>query len=308
MTEHGTLIEIDGRPTLRFERRLAAPVERVWRAVTEEDEMRSWFPSAVQGERKVGAPLRFPFDEHVADSFDGAVLTWEPMRVFEFTWNGDVLRIELRPDGDGTTLVFTQQLYDASIAARTGSGWHLCLARLDEHLGGDAPAPEMWKDLYPAYLERMGPAIAEPAREWALRWRRAHHVSPARMWECLTDPAELEAWMASGPVEIDLRLGGTVRFFGEPHPEVGVIVALEDQRRIAYTWGESLAVVDWRIEPTDFGCRYELHKHGMPEGRAAGWGAGWHSFLLQLDMYAAAGQLVVDEHEPRIPAYEQLLA
>ena len=45
----------------------------------------------------------------------------------------------------------------------------------------------------------------------------------------------------------------------------------------------------------------------MPEDEAAGWSAGWHSFLLQLDMYAAAGQLVIDEHEPRIPTYEAIV-
>src|SRR5215211_7251136 len=55
----GTLETVDGRPALRFERRLAHPVERVWRAVTDPDEMPAWFPSGVVGERAVGAELVF---------------------------------------------------------------------------------------------------------------------------------------------------------------------------------------------------------------------------------------------------------
>jgi uncharacterized protein YndB with AHSA1/START domain len=42
----GTLETIDGRPALRFERRLAHSVERVWRAVSEPAELARWFPAA----------------------------------------------------------------------------------------------------------------------------------------------------------------------------------------------------------------------------------------------------------------------
>jgi uncharacterized protein YndB with AHSA1/START domain len=297
---------IDGL-TIRFERRLAAPVSRVWRAVTDEDEMRSWFPSAVQGERKVGAPLAFPFDDNVADTFEGEVTEWEPERVFAFTWNGDRLRIELEPDGDATRLLFVQTLSHLTEAARTSSGWHFCLANLDAHLGGVAPDPDAWKGLYSEYLDVMGPPMAEPSAQWSLTWERMHHVSPERVWECLTDPKELEAWMGYR-VTRDLRLGGEIAFhFADEDVVRGVIVDLEEGRRIAFTFGGP-TVVEWRVEAAEHGSRYRLTQYGMPEARAAGWGAGWHSFLLQLDMYMAAGQLVVDEHEPRIPAYEKLLA
>lgn len=311
MTREAVLIDRDGRPTLRFERSLGQPLERVWRAVTDEHEMRSWFPCAVQGERKVGAPLRFPFDEQAVDTFEGTVTAWEPMSVFAFTWNGDELRIELTDDGDSTTLVFTHALSHVSPAARTGSGWEACLADLAAHLGGPAVDPELWRRVYPVYLERMGPPAATAIPQWSMTWERGHHVSVERLWECLTDPTELRAWMGGATrVDIDLRRGGAIRFdFGvENGIEDGIIVALEPERRIAYTWGSALAVVDWRLEPAEHGCRFTLTKHGMPEPRAAGWGAGWHSFLLQLDMYLASGQLVVDEHEPRIPAYEALIS
>ena len=39
----GTYETVDNRPALRFERRLAHPIDKVWRAVTEPDELGRWF-------------------------------------------------------------------------------------------------------------------------------------------------------------------------------------------------------------------------------------------------------------------------
>ena len=201
MTNEAVLIDRDGHPTIRFERRLGAPLDRVWHAMTDEDEMRSWFPSAVQGERKVGAPLAFPFDDNVADTFEGEVTEWDPMRTFAFTWNGDEVRIELAPDGDATELVFTHELHHLSAAARTGAGWHACLANLDAHLGGPATDPDTWKTEYVAYLERMGPSLGTPAPGGSMTWERTHHVAIDELDRTFAEPA---SWGAPDP------LGGVV--------------------------------------------------------------------------------------------------
>lgn len=42
----GTLQTVDGRPALRFERHLAHPIERVWRAVSTPSELAHWMPAA----------------------------------------------------------------------------------------------------------------------------------------------------------------------------------------------------------------------------------------------------------------------
>src|SRR3954447_12743839 len=51
----GRLEEHQGRWRLRFERRLAHPPERVWRAITEPDDLRAWFPFDIEGDRAAGA-------------------------------------------------------------------------------------------------------------------------------------------------------------------------------------------------------------------------------------------------------------
>jgi uncharacterized protein YndB with AHSA1/START domain len=68
MSEYGSLHIDDDRLVLRFERRFSQPIDRVWRAVTDPDEMKAWFPSNVEGERTVGAELVFSYD--VVDQTD----------------------------------------------------------------------------------------------------------------------------------------------------------------------------------------------------------------------------------------------
>ncbi|MEA2587510.1 MAG: hypothetical protein QOH66_437, partial [Actinomycetota bacterium] len=48
---NGKLEALDAdRWTLRFERHLAHPVEKVWRALTEPEQLRSWFPHRIVGD------------------------------------------------------------------------------------------------------------------------------------------------------------------------------------------------------------------------------------------------------------------
>jgi uncharacterized protein YndB with AHSA1/START domain len=44
-TDLGTYFEHDGRPAVRFVRTYPHDVERVWRAITDPDELARWFPA-----------------------------------------------------------------------------------------------------------------------------------------------------------------------------------------------------------------------------------------------------------------------
>jgi uncharacterized protein YndB with AHSA1/START domain len=161
---NGTLTTVAGRPVLRFERRLKHPVEKVWKAITDPDELAHWFPQRVEGEFVTGGKLRFPFGEEVVldgevvPDFDGEVLEVDPPRVLAYTWGEDVLRFELIPEGDGCLLVFTDTVADRGKAARDGAGWHVCLEGLEARLDGSAPpAEDRWKGLYKNYIASFGP-------------------------------------------------------------------------------------------------------------------------------------------------------
>jgi uncharacterized protein YndB with AHSA1/START domain len=146
--------------TLTFTRRIPHPPEKVWRAVTEPEQLAAWFPMPMVGERRAGAPLRFVTSP--GEGFDGQMVRYDPPTLMELMWGTDRLRIELRADGEGTLLTLTDTFGDLGKAARDGAGWHECLDRLDLAARG-LPLPEkgqIWRQMHPRYVQRLGPAAA----------------------------------------------------------------------------------------------------------------------------------------------------
>jgi uncharacterized protein YndB with AHSA1/START domain len=150
----GILLTVDGRSVLRFERRLRHPPDRVWPALCDPDELSHWFPARIEvdGELRRGAPLRFVFPGGEGPTLDGEVTHFDPPRILQYTWGDSVLRFELRPEGEGSVLVFTHAFDPPAEAAKFAAGWHLCLDALGAQLDG-APAPpaEVWGEHHERY-------------------------------------------------------------------------------------------------------------------------------------------------------------
>ena len=163
---YGTYETIDGKPAVRFERRYPHPVNRVWRAVTEPEQLAHWFPNTVEVDLCEGGHMHFTFPGGEMEPIEGAVTTLDPPRRFSFTWGEEHLHIELEPDGDGCRMRFTHVLSTREQAARDAAGWHVCLDRLEQLLAGaagEAPGSEPtdeWGEHYEAYQRRGLPAGA----------------------------------------------------------------------------------------------------------------------------------------------------
>jgi uncharacterized protein YndB with AHSA1/START domain len=155
-----TLQTEQGRATLRFERSLRHGRDRVWRAVTDPEELRAWFPAEVIYEPRVGAPMQFDFGgEHGMDVWPGELLEYDPPRAFAFLWGEDTLRFELAPEGDGTRLVFTHSFaHEPGKEARDAAGWEACFEALDALLEGTTkrPGDAGWGGYYERYVEQFG--------------------------------------------------------------------------------------------------------------------------------------------------------
>ena len=121
---------VDGRPALRFERRLNHSIERVWRAVTEPAELARWFVSEVPWTPVAGEVIE-------AAGAIGRITALEPPRLIAWTWGVEQYSFELTADGDSCVLVFTH-VFNPQLGPgwQHAAGWETYLSRLDAHLAG----------------------------------------------------------------------------------------------------------------------------------------------------------------------------
>jgi uncharacterized protein YndB with AHSA1/START domain len=244
-----TLDTIDGRPVLRFERRLRHAPEKVWKAITDPAEMAHWFPTTVETELRVGARMRFTFpDDEAAIVEDGEILEFDPPKVYAFRWGHDVLRWEIMPEDAGCRLHFSHVLSDAhggkAAAGRNAAGWDECLAglsaRLDERPAG-GPERAMLERIE-AYVERFGlgegGALDHPEGylvrfERDLVWHPVEHA-----WAVLTE----QATVATGAEPPLPATNGYV--------PAGPVTEVDPPRVLEYAWlhdGAPAGRVRWEL-------------------------------------------------------------
>jgi uncharacterized protein YndB with AHSA1/START domain len=172
MTDPQTLAEVEtrieaDRPTLVFVRDLRHAPERVWRMLTEPDELRGWAPYTA--DRSLAQPgdvtlTMFANAHDEADKLPASVTRAEPPRVLEYTLGGDNLLWELEPAGAGTRLTLSHTVAGPDWVPKVAAGWHICLDVADRLLAGEPVEPirgedameHGWQELHDAYTERLG--------------------------------------------------------------------------------------------------------------------------------------------------------
>lgn len=155
---------------VEFVRHLRHSPEKVWRALTESAHLADWFPADIVGERRAGAGIELTFWPDTVERWKieepvthGELVTWEPPTLFEWVWEGDRLRWQLAPEGDGTRLVLTTWFAEPGedYLTKSGAGYHACLDQLEELL--DRGSVSYLEDARIAQLEGRYAAISRPA-------------------------------------------------------------------------------------------------------------------------------------------------
>ena len=119
---------------------LKAPVEKVWRALTDHQQFGEWFGVKLEGPFAVGETARGHIThagyEHVR--FESPVVAMEPMRRFAFNWRPHavepdrdysnephtLVEFTLEPTATGTRLVVVESGFDAIPADRRQAAFH----------------------------------------------------------------------------------------------------------------------------------------------------------------------------------------
>jgi len=272
---NGTLETIDSRPALRFQRRLPHSIERVWRAVSEPDELANWFVAAPDQ-----APT--PGGTFVAAGVPGEFTEVDPPRLLTFSWGDDEFcRFELEADGDDTcVLTFTHRFSDRSVGAQHASGWETYFERLDVHLEGgslsEKDAHAGVAEMHEHYAEKFGldPRVGRRNMSWlftpveledgpALRLERRLDHDIERVWRAITDPDERAEWF---PGELEIS---------ESEPPT----------LLAGSWyGDSLRL---ELRPDGDGCVLVFTHTFEDRAKAARDAAGWDRVFARFDALLA---------------------
>ncbi len=177
MSDYGQMLD---KQTVRFERLLPGPIERVWRYLTESDKRARWLCSG-DAECRVGGRVDMHFhnvslssDDDIPRpeeykerperfSFAGTVTRCEPPRLLAHTWEFDneasEVCYELSEQGDKVLLVLTHRKLDNDeLVLSVSGGWHTHLNILEDVLEGSKPRPfyRMQSELVAEYSQRLG--------------------------------------------------------------------------------------------------------------------------------------------------------
>jgi uncharacterized protein YndB with AHSA1/START domain len=128
-----------------------------------------------------------------------------------------------------------------------------------------------------------GADVKKDADSWTLILVRELRHPPAKVWQALTDPAQLSEW-APFDADRNLAMTGPVKLstVGTPTPQIAecVVKRVEAPTLLEYSWGNS--DLRWQLEPTVSGTRLTLW-HNIERGFIAWGAAGWHVCLDVLD-------------------------
>jgi uncharacterized protein YndB with AHSA1/START domain len=161
MSREGTAEFHADHAILRFERRLKHPVERVWAAITQPEEIEAWWARANVDLRPGGA-MRIEWLNTDEDGntvvMPATITALDPPHLLEIEGEPHgTLRFELQPDGDATLLTFVarSEIPD-DYRTKVLAGWHYHLDALEEFLddGTRVDWPNWPLDRFEAIHER----------------------------------------------------------------------------------------------------------------------------------------------------------
>ena len=168
---YGELIE---PATLKLQRRLPGPVERIWAYLTESDLRRQWLASGDM-QMKADAPFELVWRNNELTDPPGArpegfgdehrmksrIVEADPPRKLVFTWGeqGGSVSFELEPRGSDVllTVIHRRLPDDRAISLKIRAGWHAHLDVLVARASGSEPEAfwDGWSRLRTEYDRRM---------------------------------------------------------------------------------------------------------------------------------------------------------
>jgi uncharacterized protein YndB with AHSA1/START domain len=148
----GTITINEDYGTLKFERPLSHPREKVWKAITDPKEIFRWLPDYKGTFNGYNGGTIDLVNTVSGSHVTGDILVSDLNSVFEHEWHispnqmfphgepESIIRWELKQEGDSNTLlIVTHSCLTKSTALRLAPGWHAYLDRLEAILNNQGP-------------------------------------------------------------------------------------------------------------------------------------------------------------------------
>ncbi len=151
-------------------REVAAPIQRVWDALTDDQQIKHWWAAGVIEPREGG---RYHLggmeddncnednsNEDAGPGLDGIIKVFVPPYVLEYTWHGEypdagIVRFDLMSLSANSTLVTLTQNVPAAHAVPAAAGWYEIVEHLQIYAETEAPVtkdPERFDKLQEQFV------------------------------------------------------------------------------------------------------------------------------------------------------------
>ncbi|ANN21605.1 ATPase [Amycolatopsis orientalis] len=259
----------------RFRVRVRAPIDEVWRALTEAEALRTWLSEYAE----VELPSRYEFWGRYTPEGDRPRqrLLLAEDNVLRFAWTVEgtdtVVEIALTEDGDTTALSFSQTGlpdFDALLAdpdsplGMMHTFWALSVTNLVDHVEGRSLT---------ARCDLTSPLMSEEVLIDAPR---------GEVYASIADPGVFTRWFGAR-IEAEVEVGGRWAMGSlEQDPAPAKIVDLVPGSRMSLAYQHGV-VTSWELEDSDGGTKLTFVQSGFSEEKPPyGSWMGWLSGVAEL--------------------------
>lgn len=285
--------ESDGYKVV-FNRTFDHPIEKVWDAITDPEQLKYWFTD-IEMDFRSGGKITIRFRDQENTSSYGTIEVIDPPHKFVWTWEGELAIWELKKEHNNIThLTFSYSKLPPDFAINAPAGFHALLDRLENRLDGS-------ETTYPFGTEEKDPEQVKMQIHYAaaayqhypeivqnkpVEVEKTYDAPVERVWQAMTDKEQMKQWYFDLD-DFKLEKGFRFQFPGQGHKgeqyiHLCTITEIIPQKELQYSWEyegfSGYSLVTFALSEDGKKTKLKLTHHGLETFPDHGDDFSWKSF------------------------------
>lgn len=283
-----------------FKRTYDHPIEKVWEAITDPEQLKYWF-AHIEMDFRTGGEIIFRFDDKDQSLSYGKIVSINKPYGFVWTWENELAEWELEKTGaHQTQLTLTYSRLSNEYALRAPAGFHDLLDQLEDRLNGSEEIHKLGSETdgpgktYIHYAAATYGAFPELVKEAPVVVERTYDASVKRVWKALTDKEQMKEWYFTLDDFIPEK-GFHFSFRGQGHKGEQyvhhcIITEMIPYKKLQYSWAyenyKGYSLVTFELFEEGEQTRVKLTHHGLetfPQNNAdfarSSFNGGWTELI-----------------------------